>query len=359
MSLLSIRSRVARVMSEENDGSSSDNTATATKTIQLINLNPPLNGSEINFLIKAIQNSSGVQKINLADGSINGSPKLEVAALLSLILSTHRSLKSVNIGNNNLNDDDDDELLARVITTKLKSNTSLEDLYLYANNFGGRDNNNSNNNNNNGIIRALAGVLPLNKSLLNLHLGRCKITVEGARILASGLEKDSTSLKYLKLADNDIGDEGGQVIANSLRTNKSLQRLILYDTGIGDKACEAFGLALRENNTLITLMLDSNTKITNIGAAVFEVTLKHLNYRMEYVALPYNIIISSNQRERIVNLCFKNERISVNFRRINDNIPTISLGLWPKVLELVECKPDLLFALLKTKPDICREQLNT
>ena len=53
---------------------------------------------------------------------------------------------------------------------------------------------------------------------------------------------------------------------------------------------------------------------------------------------------------------FANIRVKAFFQQVNRNIPAIQLGVWPRVLETVESKPDLLFALLKTKPEVCREQ---
>lgn len=56
-------------------------------------------------------------------------------------------------------------------------------------------------------------------------------------------------------------------------------------------------------------------------------------------------------------MCNTNQRLKPLFRQIinNGTIPRILPGLWPHVFELVLSKPDYIYKLLQSKPDVCRK----
>lgn len=156
-----------------------------------------------------------------------------------------------------------------------------------------------------------------------------------------------------------------------LGKNKSVKvlKLCCDSTGIGDETCKAIAKALRINSTLEDIDLSRNWGITRVGAAAIQNAIKHTNYTVTDIELHVNCVEDDDDStspsssgdnlllgRSIRDLCLRNRRLKRFFQQFNENNPaTIPLGAWPKVLEVVKCKPDLLFALLKTKPDVCWE----
>ena len=104
-------------------------------------------------------------------------------------------------------------------------------------------------------------------NLEKLWLGRNNIGNEGCRSIANLLRKESSSLRYLDLENNDIGDEEAEILANSLEHNTTLVDLSLGENKFKEKGCRAFLSLLNDvssiertynsNHTLITLHLPS------------------------------------------------------------------------------------------------------
>lgn len=93
-----------------------------------------------------------------------------------------------------------------------------------------------------------------------------------------------------------------------------------------------------------------------MGAANIVGTLQHINYTLEVLDLRECPGVSQSQKDRIAHLCDANRLIKMAYERFKNDIPAISLGLWPEVLARFETKPDLLFAVIKTKPDLFKER---
>lgn len=88
-----------------------------------------------------------------------------------------------------------------------------------------------------------------------LDLSENSITCDGARILARSLTDSWPSLIELKLAKNNLGNDGVTLLMNSIHTNNTLQHLDLICTGCGKEGAIA---ALNNSGCLTTLRLFNN-----------------------------------------------------------------------------------------------------
>ena len=84
-----------------------------------------------------------------------------------------------------------------------------------------------------------------------------------ASVMVERIRANDSTLTYLDLSNNNIGDAGATALATALHTNISLTALSLYNNNIGDAGATALATALHTNTSLTTLDLRYN----NIGAA--------------------------------------------------------------------------------------------
>ena len=90
-------------------------------------------------------------------------------------------------------------------------------------------------------IKDLSALETYNLPLLStLDLKGNNIGREGCVTLSNLLQKDDTRLKFLDLDNNDIDDEGADLIASSLENNTKLKRLDLQSNGITQRGIGAF-----------------------------------------------------------------------------------------------------------------------
>jgi hypothetical protein len=90
-----------------------------------------------------------------------------------------------------------------------------------------------------------------------LDLGYNNIGAEGGKLIAKALEKNTT-LTTLDLSGNKIGDDGAKLIAKALEKNKTLTTLGLSGNKIGAEGAKLIAKALEKNKTLTTLNLNFN-----------------------------------------------------------------------------------------------------
>lgn len=114
-------------------------------------------------------------------------------------------------------------------------------------------------------ISKLCNSLVANTSLLALDLTGCQIGVEGARLIAGLLSRQTSmdqsggNIRALMLGDNQLGEEGCSAIARALRNNDNLEFLYLDDNQIGAVGLEMLADALRTNSSLKRLHLRHNS----------------------------------------------------------------------------------------------------
>ncbi|KAJ1569565.1 hypothetical protein HK096_002669, partial [Nowakowskiella sp. JEL0078] len=106
----------------------------------------------------------------------------------------------------------------------------------------------------------ISSSLSQNSSLLLLHLGNNNIGDDGAKSISLSLIKNST-LQLLDLGSNNIGIEGAKALSFLINKNPTIQLLHLGDNKIGDEGVIAICSSLGKNSTLQVLDLGGN----NIG----------------------------------------------------------------------------------------------
>lgn len=105
-----------------------------------------------------------------------------------------------------------------------------------------------------------------NHSLEVLDLSGNDIGDEGTRFLCQGLQASPKSrIRELLLGKNEIGIQGGILLASYLKQNSTLEKLDLSHNALRDEGCSAIAESLRSNSTLISLNLKEN-RIGGAGA---------------------------------------------------------------------------------------------
>ena len=100
-------------------------------------------------------------------------------------------------------------------------------------------------------------------NLERLLLGRNKIGREGCISIARLLQKECSSLRDLDLTSSDIGDEGTEILANSLKYNTKMVHLKLDGNKFKEKGCRAF-LKLLNYVSSIESTYNSNHTLTTL-----------------------------------------------------------------------------------------------
>ena len=106
-------------------------------------------------------------------------------------------------------------------------------------------------------------------NLKQLHLEDNNIGREGCIVIGNLLEKEGSSLHYLDLDQNNIDDEGAEILAASLKHNNSLTSLYLKGNNINEKGCLAF-LKLLNDVSSIDSTYNSNHTVVEIMVPKFE-----------------------------------------------------------------------------------------
>jgi hypothetical protein len=122
-------------------------------------------------------------------------------------------------------------------------------------------------------IPCIAENLKSNSILRFFAIGRNKIGVEGANLLAKSLRANMT-LTRLDLGSNAFGNDGVIAIAEALRENTTLQRLDLYNTPMDVSGAQAIATAITCNKALRELSLRGN-HMGNEGAMLIGNSLRY------------------------------------------------------------------------------------
>jgi len=177
-------------------------------------------------------------------------------------------------------------------------------------------------------------------------------------------------LEKISLFNNSIGDAGVEALAAALTDNTSLQTLYLDNNNIHDAGCRELAAAIRKNKHLKRLDIQRN-KITEAGGACLENALGH-NITLVELACRWNDGLTVKQRRAIDRHCQDNRNfaqlIEINARdtfqldpchNLNANCSvsgrtrsSIPLSMWPRALQVIRHRPDMLHAWLKMKPEL-------
>ncbi|MGC0372151.1 MAG: hypothetical protein DGJ47_000857 [Rickettsiaceae bacterium] len=243
-----------------------------------LKLNNNINGN-LQTLVESILTNPTIEDLNLYG---IGFPDKLGHPIANLIKDPRCTIKTLNIGNNNLS-----ENTLEMLAKALRHNKSITNLNLCWNKTKGKSTGDILNalkkNNtlqklnlyNNEIGREEAYHLNklVNTNLQILDLGSNPIEKEGAKFLSQALRSNS-SLTHLDLSRTNLGAAGVKLLSESLSLNKSLIYLNLYHNNIGKKGAAYLGEALEKNKTLKTLLIHFN----NLCEEGIEFIAKALQY---------------------------------------------------------------------------------
>ena len=118
---------------------------------------------------------------------------------------------------------------------------------------------------NKGVERVVDGLQDPCREYSKLFLCDNRIEKLSASFLSYALKNDSC-LTELSLAHNDIGNDGAESLAHALRFNGTLKMLNLEKNNIGPRGVAALSKCLERSNTTLQWMVLSENPIGDEGA---------------------------------------------------------------------------------------------
>ena len=226
-------------------------------TLKLLNINNNQISEEAGeALASVIMNNKGLEELHLSGNNLDEGMLTVTKALQHL-----SSLRSLDLGNNNISKEVSDELALAI-----KANEQLEKIRLYG-----------------SSLKASAIVLLQSLSTIStlklLNIRDNEITEEAGEALAS-VVMHNTGLEELRLDGNSFG-EGLFNVMKALQSITSLKMLILGNSDISKKVSCELAVAIKSNNHLEKLGL-YNSNMKSSAFAVIQAlstisTLKLLN----------------------------------------------------------------------------------
>ena len=245
----------------------------------------------VSELVSSIKLYASLEKLYMCNNSI-----LSLSAIiLSEALATISTLKVLDLQGNKLTPEAGNSLASVII-----NNRTLEVLFLDNNNLGVGAL---------SIVKALQNI----KSLRMLGLSNNNLPKEISREV-SGVIKSNCNLEMLALSSNDLRSSA-IVILQALSTITTLKILKMNDNQIGEKGGEVLATVILNNIRLIELHFNSNS-IQNSGIKVSEALqniscLKSLdlsnNKLPEAVGIKLSVAIESNHS--LKELCLHNNNL--------------------------------------------------
>ena len=202
-------------------------------------------------LASVISSNPGLEELYLGYNQLQ-SGVIKIATALENI----SSLKVLSLNNNNISDE-----AANALAAAIKSNNSLEKLWLNGNHLGSSIV---------VVVNALKGFSMLKELGLNDNKNRSE---ELALALASVIEHNK--LTEMLLGDNNLNDHGVIKIAQSLCKSSTLKCINLQSNNITEKAAEALASVISSNTRLEELYLGNNQ--LQLGVITIANALKNIS----------------------------------------------------------------------------------
>ncbi|NXY71312.1 NLRX1 protein, partial [Glareola pratincola] len=127
-----------------------------------------------------------------------------------------------------------------------------------------------------------------------LHLQLNSLGSDACKEIRDLLLHDKCVVSKLRLANNPVGEQGAQYLAEALAGNHSLTHLSLLHTALGDRGAEVIAQHLAENQHLQELNLGYNSLTDAAALHVVEVAKKHAT--LDKVHLYFNDISEDGKR---------------------------------------------------------------
>nr|XP_049616941.1 NACHT, LRR and PYD domains-containing protein 3 isoform X29 [Syngnathus scovelli] len=147
---------------------------------------------------------------------------------LASVLSSSRTLRELDLSNNDLGDDGLEALAAGLA----KSQCTLQVLKLMSCDLSKKS------------CEALASVLSSSRTLRELDLSHNDLGDDGLEALAAGLAKPQCTLQVLTLESCNLSEKSGEALASVLSSSRTLRKLDLSDNYLGDDGLEALAAGL-------------------------------------------------------------------------------------------------------------------
>jgi len=151
-----------------------------------------------------------------------------------------------------------------------------------------------------------------NTIIAELILNNCEIKNEGAEVIALALQSNRY-LKILSIKGNKLEDAGAKSMGQMLVKNKTLTDLNLAQNGIGDNGVEEIANGLIKNRTLLKLNLEYN-KISDSGAKTIGKAITASKALIEFYFAGNNITETGKSKlrsakdqntKRLIKLCIE------------------------------------------------------
>lgn len=295
-----------------------------------------LSGEETVIFCNTFPMNSSIEKLNFKDNQIRDEGTLAICGTLR----TSRTVTELNLSNNNIG-----VASAKYLAEILKTNITLKKLDLSGNQLGDE-----------GVIILMTG-LEKNVTLTELNLSGNKIGDDGA--IAIGRSINSCGLLKLDLTKNEIAEQGGFAVLDSLKENSTLTSFKLKDNQPGwyykDNVLDRFF----DNYTLVDIDMESfglarrNSSHNHIKVLIqqFEQSIMLPSYTKNVLALSVPDKESKDSRESIEQ---EFNRLRSTFDLINNEIKDrfelatahFDRSLWKELKELKKLKQLLRSAFI-------------
>jgi len=260
----------------------------------------------------------------------------DAAMAFSCGLAENTTLQTLDLTGNSM----DDSCIASVCKG-LINHPALTFLCFDFNNFGTAG------------VDAIAAMLRHNTILQDLHLFGNHINEDGGRLLATSLAANRCLLTLI-LSFNDLGDTGAACLAKSLEDNSTLKKLWLPANHLGNDGIRAFAERLPRMKGL--KQLNVGDYFDNDGVRVLKDNIK-LNMELEVLYME-SVLYDDEVIERDVDFYIRANRAGRRLFRHTD----FPLTLWSNVLaranQFNQDGPDVLYYLLREKPDLFEQRLS-
>ncbi|CAH2316682.1 glutamate-rich 3-like [Pelobates cultripes] len=250
--------------------------------------------SQISALSSVLQDCDEVNELILRNTGMTDSL---LHLLTTAIVNSKSQVESVNLNLNEIGPEG-----AKTIVQLLKEKPCVKSLLLYGNKFGDP-----------GIKELMSSLSMLNNSkwgitpniqhleLTELDIGGNQLSTEGLRSVAFFLKLNPT-VKYLGLAKISVnGWEVWKELFDAMRDNTNINHVLLDENNLGDRGATLLAQTLQINQSLVKIDLDSNGIGDRGGQAIAESLTSNMCSAVKCISLEDNPI-STEMMDKIQTL---------------------------------------------------------
>ena len=102
-----------------------------------------------------------------------------------------------------------------------------------------------------------------------------------AQAFADSLKEPGCKIEKITMSNNLINDSGGELMAESLRTNRTLSKLDLSWNNMCNSSGKEFSEALKDNFVIKELKIDNNTIALSVVDHIQGLVMRNLLYKQQ------------------------------------------------------------------------------